>query len=105
VGQRTQQLALLRALGASRSQITMSVVTEALVVGVLASAFGIGFGLVIAIGLQAFLQAAGFDLPDQGIVLAARSLIAGVIVGLGVTVVASLAPARRASTVAPVQGM
>lgn len=105
VGQRTQQLALLRSLGASRRQITTSVVVEALVVGLLASALGIAFGLVIAIGLQALLQAAGLGFPDQGLVLAARSLAAALLVGLGVTLVASLAPARRASAVAPVEGM
>ena len=101
VGQRTRQLALLRSLGASRSQITTSVVIEALVVGVLASALGIAFGLVIAIGLQALLQAAGFGLPDQGLVLAARSLVAAVVVGIGVTLVACLAPARRAAHLDP----
>lgn len=105
VGQRTQQLALLRSLGASRAQITTSVLVEALVVGVLASAIGVGFGLLIAVALQALLQAAGFGLPDQGIVLATRSIVAALVVGLGVTLVASLAPARRASRVAPVEGM
>ena len=105
VGQRTRQLALLRAVGASAGQITRSVVGEALVVGALASAVGIAFGLVIALVLQAILNAAGFGLPDQGLVLATRTVAAGLIVGLGVTLVASLAPARRASTVPPVQGM
>ncbi len=66
VGQRTHQLALLRSLGASRSQITTSVVIEALVVGALASVLGIGFGLVIAIGLQALLQAGGVRPPRPG---------------------------------------
>lgn len=105
VGQRTRQLALLRALGASAGQITTSVVAEALAVGLVASALGIGFGLLIAIGLQAIFSAAGFGLPEQGLVLAGRSLVAAVIVGLGVTLVASIAPARRASSVPPVEGM
>ena len=105
VGQRTRQLALLRAVGASAGQITRSVVGEALVVGVLASAVGIGFGLLIALVLQAILNAAGFGLPDQGLVLASRTVAAALIVGLGVTLIASLSPARRASTVPPVQGM
>ena len=105
VGQRTRQLALLRALGASRGQVTRSVVGEALVVGLLASALGIGFGLMIATVLRAIFSAAGFGLPEGGLVLAPRSLLAAAVVGLGVTLVASLAPARRASSVPPVQGM
>ena len=78
VGQRTRQLALLRAVGASAGQITRSVVGEALVVGALASAVGIGFGLLIALVLQAILNAAGFGLPDQGLVLASRTVAAAV---------------------------
>jgi putative ABC transport system permease protein len=105
VGQRTRQLALLRAVGASPGQITRSVVGEALIVGILASAVGVGFGLLIAIALQALLNAAGFGLPNQGLVLEPRTIAAAMIVGLGVTLIASLAPARRASSVPPVQGM
>ena len=71
VGQRTRQLALLRAVGASAGQITRSVVGEALVVGALASAVGDRrSGSLIALVLQAILNAAGFGLPDQGLVLA-----------------------------------
>jgi putative ABC transport system permease protein len=105
VSQRARQLALLRSVGASQAQVTTSVVVEGLIVGVLASALGIGFGLLIALGLQAILQAAGFGLPDQGLVLTARSIVAAVIVGLGVTLMASITPARRAASVPPVEGM
>jgi putative ABC transport system permease protein len=105
VGQRTRQLALLRSLGATPAQITRSVLAEALAVGLFASAAGIGFGLGIAVALQRLLRAAGFGLPDQALVLAARSVVAAFVVGVGVTLVASLAPARRASTVPPVEGM
>jgi putative ABC transport system permease protein len=103
VGQRTRQLALLRALGAGERQITGSVVGEALVVGLLASIVGIGFGLLIAVALQALLS--GFGLPDEGTVLATRSFVAAAVVGMGITLVAALAPARRASSVPPVEGM
>jgi putative ABC transport system permease protein len=105
VGQRTRQLALLRSLGASPAQITRSVVAEALAVGLLASVLGIGFGLVIAVALQALLTAAGFGLPTEALVLGSRSIVAAFVVGIGVTLISSIAPARRASTVPPVQGM
>jgi putative ABC transport system permease protein len=105
VGQRTRQLALLRAVGASERQITVSVVGEAIVVGLLASVLGIAFGLVIAVALQALLNAAGFGLPKQQLELAAPTVLAAFIVGVGITMLASLSPARRASSVPPVQGM
>jgi putative ABC transport system permease protein len=105
VGQRARELALLRALGASRTQITRSVVGEGLVVGAVASIIGIGVGLLIAMLLQAIFEAAGFGLPKQALLLEPRTLAAAAVVGLGVTLVASLAPARQASAVAPVEGM
>jgi putative ABC transport system permease protein len=105
VGQRTRQLALLRSLGASRSQLTRSVVTEALVVGVLASIVGVAFGLGIAVVIQALFTAAGFGLPNPGLVLLPRTLLAAAVVGIGVTLLAALSPARRAASVPPVEGM
>jgi putative ABC transport system permease protein len=105
VGQRTRQLALLRSLGASRSQLTRSVVTEALVVGVLASIVGVAFGLGIAVVIQALFTAAGFGLPNPGLVLLPRTMLAAAVVGIGVTLLAALSPARRAASVPPVEGM
>lgn len=105
VGQRVRELSLLRALGASGRQVTASVVTEALVVGVVAGVVGIGVGLVIAGALQAILAAGGFDLPDRALVLTGRTLVAAVVVGIPITVLSSLPAARRAARVAPVAGM
>ena len=105
LGQRTRELALLRGVGASGSQIRRSVALESLVIGLLASAIGVGVGLVIAVLLQAILAAGGFELPEEGLVLAARSWVLALIVGVGVTVLSSIAPARRASRIQPVEGM
>lgn len=105
VGQRTRELSLLRSLGASRRQITGGVAGEALLVGVLASLVGVGFGLLIASVLQSILGSVGFDLPGQDLVLAGRTWVAAAVVGVGVTLVAGLAPARRAARVPPVVGM
>ena len=105
LGQRVRQLALLRALGASASQIRRSVALEALLVGVIASAIGIAAGLLVATGLKALLAAGGFDLPETGLVLAPRTWIVALAVGIGVTLLASVLPGRRASTVEPVEGM
>lgn len=105
VGQRTRELSLLRSLGATPRQITTSVAGEALIVGVVASLIGVGFGMVIATALQAILEAGGLDLPSQAMTITARTWIAAAVVGVGVTFVASTAPARRAATVPPVVGM
>jgi len=105
VAQRTRELGLLRALGASRGQVQISVLTEALIIGVIASVAGIGLGLVLASGLRALLGVFGVDLPTTGAVILPRTLIAGVAIGTLVTVVAGVAPARRASRVSPIEAL
>lgn len=105
LGQRVRELALLRAVGASGGQVTGSVLLEAVVVGVVASVVGIGFGLLIAVFLQGVLAAGGFELPDESLALTSRALVAALVVGVGVTTVSAVAPARRAGQVAPVEGM
>jgi putative ABC transport system permease protein len=105
LGQRTREMALLRALGASPAQVTRSVVGEAVVVGVLASLIGVGFGLLIASGLRAVLEGAGFGLPAGSVRVAPRTWLAAGVVGIGVTVLAALSPARRAATIKPIEGM
>jgi putative ABC transport system permease protein len=105
VSQRTRELGLLRALGASRRQVQTSVLTEAVLIGLFASVIGIGLGLVLAIGLRALLEAIGTDLPGVGAVILPRTLLAGVAVGVLVTVVAGVAPARRASRITPIEAL
>ena len=105
VAQRTRELALLRALGASRRQVMASVIAEAFAVGVFASVVGIGLGVLVAIGLQSLLKAGGIDLPAAGVVLKPRTFVASAIVGIGVTVLSSISPARRASRIAPMAAL
>jgi putative ABC transport system permease protein len=105
VTQRTRELALLRALGASGRQVMTSVVVEALIVGVVASAVGLGAGILIAIGLKGLLTALGIELPASGIVLQPRTVIVAMVVGVVVTFVASIFPARRAARVAPIAAL
>ncbi|HEX7459832.1 MAG TPA: FtsX-like permease family protein [Acidimicrobiales bacterium] len=101
VGQRTRELALLRVLGASRRQVFRSVLAEAAIVGVIASLIGLGFGVLAAIGLQALLKGFGVTLPSSGLVFQARTVVAALVVGVGVTVVSAISPARRAVRIAP----
>jgi putative ABC transport system permease protein len=105
VAQRTRELALMRALGASRRQVIGSVVLEAFLVGLVASVVGILLGIGIAIALQGLLSAFGIDLPSTSLQLLPRTIVASLVVGLVVTVLASIVPARRAGSVSPVQAL
>jgi putative ABC transport system permease protein len=105
VAQRTRELGLMRALGASGRQVVGSVAAEALVVGLLSSLLGLALGIGVAIGLQELLKAAGVDLTSGHTVIAARTVIVSVVLGTLVTFVSALAPARRAATVPPIAAL
>ena len=102
LGQRSRELALLRTVGAGPKQIRRSVLGEALVVGVLASVGGIGGGIAVAKGIDALFGAIGVDLSDYPLILAPRTLVAAAVIGIGVTMLAAIGPARRAATVPPI---
>ncbi|HEU0102711.1 MAG TPA: FtsX-like permease family protein [Mycobacteriales bacterium] len=105
VAQRSRELALLRALGATRRQVTRSVLAEAVVVGLLASALGLGLGLLVAKLLVLMLAATGVEMTSPGFGMAPRTVAVSVLVGVVVTVLASLAPARMATRVAPIEAL
>jgi putative ABC transport system permease protein len=102
VGQRTRELALLRVVGASRRQVFRSVLAEAAIVGALSSVIGLGLGVLAAKGLEALLGAFGHSLPSGSLVFAPRTVVVGLAVGIGVTVISAVSPARRAVRVPPV---
>ncbi len=105
VAQRTREFATLRTLGASRRQVLRSVFLEALVIGMLASVVGLVLGLGLAKGLNALFVALGIDLPKAGTVIAARTVVVSLAVGIIVTLVASLLPALRATRVPPISAV
>ncbi len=105
VAQRTRENGLLRALGASRRQVLASVLIEALAVGVIAALLGLAAGVAVAAGLKALLSAFGLTLPGGSLVLGARTVVASLLIGIGVTVVAAVSPARKAAKVPPVAAM
>ena len=102
ITQRTRELATLRTLGASRRQVRRSIVIEGLAIGAIASVAGIGVGLGLGVGLFKLFDAVGFTLPNNGLVLHQRTVIVALIVGILVTVLASLRPAFRATRVPPI---
>lgn len=105
VAQRTREFAMLRALGATRRQILGAVGFEALLIGVVASALGLGAGFAIAKLLNALLDAAGFGIPRTGLILESRTVLIALAVGIGATLLAAVVPAVRATRVAPVVAM
>jgi putative ABC transport system permease protein len=105
VAQRTREFGLLRTLGASRAQIMRTVVQEGLLLGVVGGTIGLLGGIALAPALDGLFKAFGADLPDNGTVLEARTVIVSLGVGIVVTVLAGLFPALRATRVPPIAAM
>jgi putative ABC transport system permease protein len=102
IAQRTRELATLRTIGATRNQVLGSVMLESLVIGLLASVVGLFLGLLLAKGMEALFDAAGIDLPKTGVVFGTRTIVVSLVVGTGVTLLASLWPAFRSTRVPPI---
>ncbi len=102
IAQRTREFGTLRTLGASRRQVRRSIMIESFVIGAVASVIGLVVGLGLALLLFALFNAAGFTLPNTGIVLRPRTVIVAILVGVIVTMLASLRPAIRATRVEPI---
>ncbi|VXC12265.1 ABC transporter permease [Aeromicrobium sp. 9AM] len=105
VAQRSRELAILRALGASRGQVARSVLAEAVVVGLLGASAGLALGFGLATGLRAVFASFGLDLSATSLVFSARTILVSYVVGVTVTMFAAYLPARRAARVAPVEAM
>jgi putative ABC transport system permease protein len=101
---RLRELALLRAVGASRGQLFGSVLGEAALVGAVGGALGAAFGLLVARGLQIILGTIGIELPGDLVVLP-RTIGVAVAVGVVITVLAAIVPARRAVSIPPVAAL
>lgn len=105
VTQRTREFALLRALGATRSQVVAVVVLEAVTVGLIASSLGLAGGLGVAALIHALLLATGQGVPGAALVLTSRTVLVGLGVGVIVTVTAGLIPVWRATRSAPLDAL
>jgi putative ABC transport system permease protein len=105
VAQRTRESALLRAVGASRGQVLAATLLEAVLVGVVGAAAGAAAGIGLAAGLAALLSAGDIGLPADELVVSAGAMAWSVGVGVGLSVLASVVPACKASRVPPVAAM
>ncbi|WP_129308747.1 ABC transporter permease [Streptomyces sp. L2] len=105
VAQRTRELALLRAVGASRRQVTRSVLVEAFVVGAVAGVAGLAAGIGIGAGLRSLLGSFGATVPDGPLVITSGTVATALAVGIVITVLAAWLPGRRAAKIPPVAAM
>ncbi|MEU6388245.1 ABC transporter permease [Streptomyces sp. NPDC046939] len=105
IAQRTRELGLLRALGADRRQVRRSVLTEAVLLGLVSSAVGLGVGVGLAAGLIRLMSVFGMNLKGTEMVVGWGTPVAAFAVGVGVTFVAAYLPSRRASRVSPMAAL
>ncbi|MET9562997.1 ABC transporter permease [Streptomyces tauricus] len=105
IAQRTRELGLLRALGADRRQVRRSVLTEAVLLGVVGSTLGLATGIGLAFGLIKLMSLFGMNLKTTEMVIGWGTPVAAYVVGVGVTFVAAYLPARRAATVSPMAAL
>jgi putative ABC transport system permease protein len=105
VAQRSRELALLRALGASRGQVLRSVLFEALILGILGSTIGAALGVGLAWVIEQVFGHFGLDLSGTPMVFRTTAFVAAYSVGVVVTVLAALFPAWRSARIPPVAAL
>ncbi len=105
VAQRTREIGLMRAVGASRRQTGRTVLVEALLLGVIGSVLGVGAGIGLAVGLMALMQSSGMNLSTEQLTVNPATPVVGVVVGVVSTLLAAWLPARRAGRVSPMAAL
>ena len=105
VSQRTKEMALLRAVGASGRQVRLAVLAEAALTGLVASVTGLIAGIGVAKGLRALLSALGVDIPLGNLRITTATAVGSVLAGVVITIACAVLPARRASRVAPIAAL
>ncbi|MGW2413476.1 ABC transporter permease [Streptomyces tubercidicus] len=105
ISQRSREIALMRAIGASRRQVVRSVLAEAALLGLISSAVGFALGTGLAVGLRAVLDANGAGFPDGPVVISPTAVLSALGVGVVVTVLAAWLPSRKAAKIAPVEAL
>ncbi|PTR31620.1 putative ABC transport system permease protein [Rhodococcus sp. OK519] len=102
---RTQELALLRCVGATAAQVRRSVRVEATGVGAVASVLGVGFGVAMAWVVALIAAATDVPIPLRGLTVTPVTVIAGLVVGIAMTMIAASAPGRAATRVSPLAAL
>ena len=105
VAQRTREFGMLRTLGASRRQVVSTVLIEAFLIGLIGAGIGVVAGIGVASLLNALFTAFGIELPNTGNVVKTRSIVVPLLIGMGVTMLAAIIPAIRATRVSPMEAL
>lgn len=105
VAQRTKELALLRAIGATKRQVRRMVLLEALIVSIIGSLLGVVLGVLLAIGIREAFSSFGGEIPSTTPQILPRTVLIAVLSGVGVTLISALVPAYRASSVPPIAAL
>ncbi|MEU6402936.1 FtsX-like permease family protein [Streptomyces sp. NPDC046985] len=105
VAQRTREIGLMRAIGASRRQVNRSVLVEALLLGAVGSVLGVGAGVGIAVGLMKLMGKMGMHLSTDDLTIAWTTPVVGLALGVVVTVLSAYLPARRAGKISPMAAL
>ena len=105
VAQRRREVALLRAVGATRPQVLRGVIAEAALIGVVSGAVGLLAGVGLAAGIRSLMKLVGAEIPTTSPAIEGRTVVAAFTVGVVVTVVAALAPAWSAARVSPIEAL
>jgi putative ABC transport system permease protein len=105
VAQRRREVALLRAVGASRRQVLSGVLVEAAAIGLVSGGIGLLVGVGLATGIRSLLTLIGIEMPTTSPAVETRTVLVGLTVGLVVTVVAAILPAWSAARVSPMEAL
>ncbi|KOT92808.1 ABC transporter [Streptomyces rimosus subsp. pseudoverticillatus] len=105
ISQRSREIALMRAIGASRRQVVRSVQAEAALLGLISSVVGFALGSGIAVAMRAVLDANGAGFPDGPLVISPTAVLSALGVGVLVTVLAAWLPSRKAAKIAPIEAL
>ncbi|TDD27991.1 FtsX-like permease family protein [Kribbella turkmenica] len=105
VVQRSRELAMLRAIGASRGQVTASVLVEGLVIGAIGSTLGLLLGIGVAAGIRFGYRRLDLSIPDVALQVHPGTVVACYLVGIVVTVAAAYPAARRAGRFPPMAAL
>ena len=105
IGQRIRELGLLRAIGASGTQVTVALLGEALLVGIFATVVGTGLGIGFGVGLRWLLAQFDFGPSGNELLLEPSTFVWGIAVGIGVTMASAIAPALRARRISPMAAL
>jgi putative ABC transport system permease protein len=105
IAQRMREMAMLRAVGASRRQVLRAVLLESAIIGAVASAVGLAAGVLMSFGLRGLLGAVGLEIPSGDVVITSSTVMTAFLVGITVTMVSSVGPALRASRIRPIAAL